>query len=481
MELFKIFIYISVLPSLAIYYFTNGNWPLAFQLQLYYSLFLCVAYIGVIIYSNKNKSPTTRGSNNIGAAGAIFIFCAIVWLIIIFTASLSLFYIKSPVGDPGVLNVFIEWGFYLAIIIYLSRIAGFFIKQNYIRYIVALPCAIKRPIIRRIMAFKELSYETSDQLEEVARFELQNVEQSRLLLDISSNTRFLFRILFENSNAKTINDLDPVVMANRLNVVNNVCAGYSASHGPSAEEMIDIINRLAKKKPQPVELLKIMIPCACEDANVIEKDKFDLAIIEDFELVQKVWSQYPVVRGAFYFTDGIKNIELYEMINDIESPIRDKDKHFGKLFFGYFRYCKYSSNPVKMSNPKPLFEYILKHYWDDLTINRSLFSKANYFADMFLFGQRWTLDIIKSYDFEEELWQKTYGYDDTDILNAYLLQVSEFILRDEKNYSAEEKEYLKVVEDTIRFAGTKGLKAKSYEEKHGITAEILKVKFNIVE
>ena len=99
------------LPSMAIYYFTNSNWPLAFKLQTSYFIVLTISFI-IFFFNWKIKyGPKSLRPNNAAMDIFIAIFAIIIFLFSVApVGGIALYYQDVPIGEPGILKPYIKWG-----------------------------------------------------------------------------------------------------------------------------------------------------------------------------------------------------------------------------------------------------------------------------------------------------------------------------------------------------------------------------------
>jgi len=111
MEKYFIVIFGLHLPSMAIYYFTNGDWPLAFELQTNYFILLTTLFIILFFYWKIQYGPKSLRADNIAVDVFVLILAIIIFLLTIAPiGAISLFYQDLPIGEPGMFKPYIKWG-----------------------------------------------------------------------------------------------------------------------------------------------------------------------------------------------------------------------------------------------------------------------------------------------------------------------------------------------------------------------------------
>lgn len=326
-------------PSIAIYYFSNGNWPLAYKLQIGYGILLFFFAIGVLI--NAFNDSGGRGSNQIGAGGAMFVLSILIILLVLAIGSLAFFYKDMPAGKPGALNPFIKWIFITfigaGIVIYIP----FIISKTYVYGVSHLPDYIKHPIYVKIIS-QDLSYKEEQQFKNIIFEKMKQSDDPSEILILSRNQTLLHEILFHN---ELKGNKDQTVIDNKIIVIQSLCSRRKETNYPSDTYRLSIINRLSDSHTDKEIILEYL---KCID----DMDTIDMTarFFDDYEFVTLIWTTYPYLRPYYFHVDGKKQIEIISKtikkkpLTNLET-IKDKlnyvNKHYPEkcvhfdLFYDY--------------------------------------------------------------------------------------------------------------------------------------------------
>lgn len=280
MQFFVLYIFIAIIPSLTIYYFTYGNWPLAFKIQIGYFVLLIVIAIVFFLKSINNIGSGGRGSNQIGAAGAIFGFFISLIPFVLSVGGIAFFYKGIPSGEPGVLNSIIKWGF---IIITVTSLI--FMRYIYIRPISYLPKFIKQPLYIKLID-KDFDVYSSYHLElrRIVKRDMIKSDKVSDLLILSRNRDLLDIMIFYE---KTLpEDEKKNVMNNKMLIIQSICSQKKETAYPNDEDIKDILSRLSYKKA-PRLILMEFIKC------IESGDEFNISNLNDDEFRGLILEKYP--------------------------------------------------------------------------------------------------------------------------------------------------------------------------------------------
>lgn len=125
-----IFLLIGVFPSIAIFYFTYGNWPLAYDLQVDYFIILLVLFVAINIYFSNAHSSSSRNSSPIGYAGMLIPMILLVLPVILLIGGISFFYKDLPASEPGLLHSTVKWASIVILIVSSTTVTYSTIKRK---------------------------------------------------------------------------------------------------------------------------------------------------------------------------------------------------------------------------------------------------------------------------------------------------------------------------------------------------------------
>lgn len=311
---FLILIILSIFPSIGIYYFSYGNWPLAYKLQIGFSIFLLIYVIVIIMNMLSNGfSSGGRGSNNIGAGGALIGMVIIIGVgCVLINGSISFLYRGKLAGTPGILNPYIKWGTIIIVGGATVILLPAYIRSEYIHMISYLPNYVKHPIyLKKING--SLSHNEEHQFKGIIEKNILQSDEISDILILSKNETLLYYILegdFWGSDNKKIID-NAKVADNQIKVIQSFCSKKEETNYPNKAYRLQLLELLNHSKTNTKVILEYIKCIDPTDADAIDTGA---TFYKDDEFITLVWTQYPYLRPYYFHRDGKKQIEIISKI-----------------------------------------------------------------------------------------------------------------------------------------------------------------------
>lgn len=119
------------LPSMAIYYFTNGDWPLAFKLQTSYFIISTITFITLFFNWKIKYGPKSLNPDSIAVDVFVAIFAIIIFLFSVAPlGGIALLYKNVLTGNLGTLKPYIKWGLILISSVTILTVSYFTFMKN---------------------------------------------------------------------------------------------------------------------------------------------------------------------------------------------------------------------------------------------------------------------------------------------------------------------------------------------------------------
>lgn len=448
-EIVFLYIIAGLVPTAIIYYFTKGNWPLAFNLQLGLLFILFIASVAMVFLS-LNSTSSGRNSNPIGSAGAIIGFILLIIPLILAIGAVAFSYKGIPASEPGILNKPIKWSatvlFGSAIVMILYNI----IYNNLYTQLYRLPNFLKQPIYASLIT-KDLSYRYKNQLRESFKAELQSSGNISSVLTLIKNRSFLYDLFNERNPDPKLQHINIY----RLKVLNELRETISQTGYPDANIMSDLVYRISNMEVINVEVLLKSLDCL---KILSSPDKHNTSyLINDENLLTSIWEQYPEYRASY----------LPGSISLSKSFIQKRVKKGDKL----------------PDINKTLKNLIRRQYPDESTYNMLHYfftnhSKQIIYSDGVLHklatsNNEWTYKLLYEIDFPDSVWK--IKYNDKDILNYFITDNDIRIkIRFNSSNTNEDKLIISQILRSLQFLQKKGMtKITNTNDEHDITARVL--------
>lgn len=440
----------GVLPSVAIYYFTNGNWPLAFKLQLGLLAVLLIAYVVLWQQFLTGGSGGGRGSNPIGAVGAIGAVLVFLAPLPIGVGLVALFYKGVPAGDPGLLVRPIKWMFLTGVASVLGLFIYHLINNNLYSKLYILPKLVKHPLYTRLLE-DTLSPQRRDQLEESLRGEMKESDNLDTVLILSRNKSLLYAVVDSDSEYGNFY---------RETVLTSLCDNVTETGYPDHDVIKNIYYGATREEEPSPNLVLILLDCMKKAGAAPNSD---YTTINDNVLTTKIWDDYPDFRHAIW-PHGEKRKFLQNRVRGGDD-LPDITQAAKSLIYALRYYDDKNSSYEAI-------QYLISNFPHKIDYTDGILHQ------LAIADNAWSYRLLYENEFPDSAW-KAIRYD-KDLLNGFTDNNDVRIkLAVRKNDSPEDKAEVKQILEFLDFLKDKGMNTFHHKGDYDVTAQLLRERYGL--